>query len=140
MTSAFDMGHCDPDCGWAPPAHWRWHGALAGADPARQPARPALFVPGGNGELEPYPDLAALAARVAGLLAGGRFMLVRTVSVHPDFDPFPAWAVYRDGPAGDRGVPGAPYVACAAVQDVKAATLEAAILEAQASANRKDAA
>lgn len=121
----------DPDLGWTPPAGWRWYGALDEADPARQPQVPSLFVPGGDGELERFVTLADLGARVAQLLGDRRFMLVRTVGAHPDYAAFPAWAVYLELDAGERGQPAAPYVCCAAVQRASAAELTAAIVEAQ---------
>lgn len=86
------------------------------ADPAsavrRSPPAPCLIEPLPNG-LVPFPDLAALAGRLAQLLAGRPFTLKPGVGHFSGYDTFPKVTVW----AGTPGFAGAEWLAAAVLLD-----------------------
>lgn len=126
----------DPDLGWSPAPGWVWYNGLDDAREARQPKFPSLIVTG-QPDLLAFTSLDGLAVQVAELLAGRAPIFVRSVGTYAGYDSFPAWSVqalpHPGGEPGDNGGPPAcAYVCSIAIQRVKIADFEAAVLAAQA--------
>jgi hypothetical protein len=91
------------------------------APPQRQPQVPTLIEPG-RWPPASFPDLAALAERLAVIAEGRTLSFQPAKATLPDFDTFPALNAYAEG----------RWIACLAIQDRACADVEAALAVAAA--------